>query len=185
MALTAITSSTALADDSSRYDSSRYDSSRYDSGWYLGANIGQSRSDIDNERITQNLLQGGLSTASFDENDRDTGFKLLGGYQFNRYMAIEGGYFDLGKFDFTVQTLPLGTLTGEIKLKGINADTKDSFRGTGAVNVVDPEARERQANLKLGLGLQYAFNDAWAMRLETDNAFTESNHCSCRAITQG
>jgi OmpA-OmpF porin, OOP family len=176
MAFAAIASSTALADDS---------------GWYLGANVGQSKSDIDDDRITKNLLQGGFSTTSIDENNRDTGFKLLGGYQFNRYVSVESGYFDLGKFDFTAQTLPLGTLTGEIKLKGINvdivgfvpfteklsafgrvgvnyADTKDSFHGTGAVNVVDPEASQRQSNLKLGLGLQYDFNDVWAMRLETE-----------------
>jgi OOP family OmpA-OmpF porin len=167
------------------------DSGWYDSGWYMGGNIGQSKADLDDERIAQNLLEGGFATTVFDENDSDTGYKLFGGYQFNRYFALEGGYFDLGEFDFTATTIPVGTLSGNLKLKGVNVDlvgflpftekfsafgragvnyaeTKDSFSGTGAVNVVNPNASEREANLKLGVGLQYDFNDAWAMRLETE-----------------
>ena len=86
--------------------------SAQDSGWYLGANVGQSKSKIDDGQITNSLLSGGLVTTSISDRDHDTGFKVFGGYQFNKYFAFEGGYFDLGKFGFTSNTPPAGTLNG-------------------------------------------------------------------------
>ena len=162
-----------------------------DSGWYIGGNIGQSRADIDDERITSNLQNDGFSGIAITGDERDLGYKLFGGYQFNKHFALEGGYFDLGNFDFTANTIPLGTLEGKIKLKGLNldlvgflplteklsafgrvganyAEAKDTFNGTGFVNVLSPSAKERDTNLKLGVGLQYAFTDSLAMRVEAE-----------------
>ena len=162
-----------------------------EAGWYLGGNIGQSTADIDNQRITDNLLDGGFSGITIENDDRDTGYKLFGGYQFNRNFAIEGGYFDLGEFSYTATTVPVGTLDGHMKLRGFNVDVlgfipfsekfsafgrvganyteaKDRFSGTGAVNVLSPRADERDTNLKLGAGVQYAFTDALAMRVEAE-----------------
>ncbi|MDO8341805.1 MAG: outer membrane beta-barrel protein [Cellvibrio sp.] len=176
MALAAATTSVVKADDA---------------GWYMGGNIGQSTADIDNDRITENLLDGGFSEIMIDNDDRDTGYKLFGGYQFNRNFALEGGYFDLGEFSYSATTMPMGTLDGNMKLRGINldlvgfipfsekfsafgrvgvnyAEAKDRFSGTGAVNVLSPRADERDTNLKLGAGVQYAFTDALAMRVETE-----------------
>ena len=174
MACAAITTSVVKADDA---------------GWYMGANIGESTADIDNERITENLLDSGFSRIVLENDDSDTGYKLFGGYQFNRHFAIEGGYFDLGEFSYSATTAPAGTLDGQMKLKGINVDllgfipfsekfsafgrvgvnyaeAKDRFSGTGAVNVLSPYSDERDTNLKLGAGVQYAFTDALAMRIE-------------------
>jgi len=162
-----------------------------DSGWYVGANVGQSRAKIADDRITSGLLAGGLSTRSISDDDRDTGYKLFGGYQFNRFFAVEGGYFDLGKFGFTANTVPAGTLNGNIKLKGVNLDlvgllpitekfsafarggvnyaqAKDSFSGTGAVLVTNPNPSKKDTNYKFGLGLQYAFTESLAMRAEAE-----------------
>ena len=159
------------------------------SGWYIGANVGQARAKIDDPRITSGLLAGGFTTTSIANDERDTGYKLFTGYQFNRYFALEGGYFDLGKFGFTATTIPAGTLRGDIKLRGLNldlvgtlpitdklsafgrvganyAEAKDTFRGTGFVIVRNPNPSTKATNVKYGAGLQYAFNDAWAMRLE-------------------
>ena len=161
------------------------------SGWYMGANIGQSTADIDNEQITRDLLAGGFSEIILENDDRDSGYKLFGGYQFNRYVALEAGYFDLGEFSYSATTQPAGTLNGRMKLRGMNVDVlgfiplgskfsafgrlgvnyaeaKDQFSGTGAVNVLSPRADERAANLKLGAGVQYAFTDALALRVETE-----------------
>lgn len=176
VALTAIATPFAMADDS---------------GLYVGGNIGQSRATIDEDRITNDLTGAGFTTTGFEDDTRDLGFKLFGGYQFNKYFALEGGYFDLGKFDFTATGLPAGTLSGNIKIKGVNLDAvgilpitekfsafgrvganyakvEDSFVGGGSLTVLNPNPSERNTNYKLGLGLQYAFNDSLAMRAEAE-----------------
>ena len=162
-----------------------------DSNWYVGGNIGRSKAKIDDPRITSSLLGGGLATTSIADDDRDTGYKIFGGYQFNRYFALEGGYFDLGKFGFTATTVPAGTLKGNIAVKGLNldlvgiipftdklsafgragvnyADARDSFSGTGAVNVINPNPTKREANYKLGFGGQYQLTESLGMRLEAE-----------------
>ena len=162
-----------------------------DSGWYGGINVGQSRAKIDDARIVSGLLGSGFVTPSITNDDRDTGYKLFGGYQFNRNFALEGGYFDLGKFGFTANTLPLGTLNGRIKIKGANldlvgmlplterfsafgrvgvsrAEARDSFTGTGFVRVLNPNLQKRDTNVKYGVGLQYAFTEALGMRAEVE-----------------
>jgi OOP family OmpA-OmpF porin len=162
-----------------------------DTGWYGGANIGQSRAKIDDARISSGLLGGGFTSSSIANDDRDIGYKLFGGYQFNRNFAIEGGYFDLGKFGFTATTVPNGTLNGNIKVRGLNLDlvgllpitekfsafgraglnyaqARDSFAGTGSVNVSNSNLSKRDTNYKFGLGLQYAFTESLAMRAEAE-----------------
>lgn len=162
-----------------------------DSGWYGGANIGQSKATIDDARITSSLLGSGFSGVSIADENRDLGFKVFGGYQFNKNFALEGGYFDLGRFGFMATTTPAGTLSGDIRLKGLNLDAvgilpltekfsvfgriganyaqaTDSFAGTGAVRVLNPNPSTRETNLKLGVGLQYALTESMAMRAEVE-----------------
>lgn len=162
-----------------------------DAGWYAGGNIGQSNANIDDARITSGLLGSGLVTGPINDNQRDLGFKLFGGYQYNQYFSVEAGYFDLGRFGFSTTTTPAGTLNGDIRLKGLNLDAvgtlpitekfsaigrigvayaraKDHFAGTGAVNVLDPNPSSRDTNLKVGLGVQYAFTDALSVRAEIE-----------------
>ena len=165
-----------------------------ESGWYGGLNIGQSRAKIDDPKITSTLLEAGLNTTSISEDNRDTGYKLYGGYKVNKNFAIEGGYFDLGKFKFTANTattVPAGTLDGSIKIRGLNldvvgilpvtqkfsafgrvgvnyAETRDSFAGTGLVNVIRPSPSAHDTNYKYGVGVQYDFNESLGMRLEAE-----------------
>jgi OOP family OmpA-OmpF porin len=162
-----------------------------ETGWYGGANIGQSNASIDDARISNDLLGSGLATTSIDDNDRDRGFKLFGGYQYNKYFAVEAGYFDLGQFGFVANTVPTGSLSGNIKIRGLNLDavgtlpitekfsafgrigvayahTDGSFAGTGAVNVLNPSPSARDTNLKVGLGVQYAMTDALSLRAEIE-----------------
>lgn len=160
-----------------------------DSYYYGGLSVGQSRAKIDEERITAGLLGSGLSSATMMRDERSTGYRLFGGYQFNRYFGIEGGYFNLGDFGFTSTTVPTGTLQGQIKLQGVNLDlvgtlplteklsaiarigaqyanAKDNFSGTGAVAVLNPNPSQHATNYKVGLGLQYAFSPSFLVRAE-------------------
>ncbi len=183
-----------------------------DSGWYGGINIGQSRAKIDDARITSSLLGGGFATTSITDDNRDTGYKLFGGYKFNKNFALEGGYFDLGRFGFTAITVPAGTLSGNIQLKGLNldavgilpitekfsafgraglnyAEARDSFTGTGLVNVANPNPSKRDTNYKLGLGLQYDFTESLGMRVEVEryriNAYAVGNRGDIDLVSVG
>lgn len=162
-----------------------------DDGWYLGANVGQSRANIDDEKINSNLLGGGFTSTTIADDDRSTGYKVFGGYQINKNFAVEGGYFDLGDFGYKATTEPAGTLNGEIEVQGLNldvvgtlpvtekfsafaragvtyAETEDHFTGTGAVSVANPNPSEREANYKYGLGVQYDFTEALGVRAEAE-----------------
>jgi OOP family OmpA-OmpF porin len=162
-----------------------------DPGWYGGLNFGQSRATIDDKRITNDLLGQGFTAVSINDDNRDNGFKVFGGYQFNPHFALEGGYFNLGKFGYVASTVPVGTMTGNIKLQGVNldalgilpftekfsafarvgviyAEAKDTFRGTGLVLVTNPNPSKRSANYKFGVGLQYDFTEKVGMRAEVE-----------------
>ncbi len=160
-------------------------------GWYGGINVGPSRAKIDDARIASGLLSGGFATTSIVDDERSSGYKLFGGYRFNKHFGVEGGYFDLGRFGFTATTVPAGTLTGSIRLSGLNLDAvgflpitdkfsalgriglnyahaRDRFSGTGLVTVLNPNPSKRDTNLKFGLGLQYDFSQSLAMRVEAE-----------------
>lgn len=162
-----------------------------DTGWYAGAQVGSTRAAVDNARITSGLLGSGLTVTSILDDERSRGYKLFGGYQLNPNLAVEGGFFDLGEFGFRANTLPAGSLSGNIKLRGLNLDlvgtlplterfsvfgrlgvtrtqARDTFVGTGAVRVLDPNPRSRDTNLKAGVGVQYAFTPALSVRAELE-----------------
>lgn len=157
----------------------------YNTGWYMGGNVGISTANIDKDKITQNF-----TNYSYRDDEKDLGYKLFGGYQFNKNFALEGGYFDLGKFDYSLATSS-GTLDGNIKVRGLNLDavailpitedfsafariganyaqSKDSFGTTGSISMSDTSPQKNDLNYKFGAGLQYAVTEALALRLEAE-----------------
>jgi len=164
-----------------------------DAGWIAGLSVGQSRAKIDDDRITSSLLGAGLGTTSINDDNNDFAYKLFGGYQFNKNFALEAGFFDLGQFGYTATTSPLGTLSGNIRLKGINLDAvgilpladkfsvfgrlglqyaaaKDSFTTSGAVAALtNPNPNKDALNYKFGLGAQYDFTKSVGLRVEAES----------------
>ncbi len=161
------------------------------SNWYVGANIGQSRATIDDERIIGGLLGSGLAAARISDDNRSTGGKLFAGYQLSRNFALEGGYFNLGRFGYQAALTPAGSVDGKIRLQGVNLDlvgslplservsvfgrvgaayaqARDHFSSTGAVHAVDPDPRKNAVNVKFGAGLQYDVSDNLSMRAEAE-----------------
>jgi len=162
-----------------------------DDGWYIGGNVGYSQADIDDERINSSLLGSGFSSTTISEDDNSTDYKIFGGYQVNRYFAMEAGFFELGDFGYTASTVPPGTLTGEILVRGINfdlvgilpisdkfsafaragvtrAETEADFSGTGAVNVINANPSEYDNKYKYGVGVEYKMTESLGLRAEAE-----------------
>jgi OOP family OmpA-OmpF porin len=160
-------------------------------GLYGGVNVGRSRATIDDPRISGSLANNGFAVNSLSDDNRSTGVKAFGGYQFNRNFALEGGVFSLGRFGYHATTTPAGTLDGQARVRGLNldlvgtlpitdsfsvfgragityAEAKDRFASTGAVVVNNPNPSERAANWKAGVGLQYAFTPTLSVRAELE-----------------
>jgi OmpA-OmpF porin, OOP family len=157
--------------------------------FYGGLSAGQSRSKVDENRLAESVLGAGTTATIIERDERDTAYRLFGGYQLNRYIGFEAGFFDLGKASFRATTTPAGTLDGAMRIRGVNLDvvgtlpitqnfaaigrigsaysrTQDSFAGSGAAAGVLTNSTDRQANIKFGAGLQYAFSPSLMMRVE-------------------
>ncbi len=162
-------------------------------GWYAGASAGRSAASIDDARITAGLAAQGLGGILLSNDDRSTGYKLFGGYQINPYLGVEAGFMDLGRFGYLAGTVPAGTLSGDMRVKGFNIDlvgtlplvggfsalarvgatsmrASDSFSTTGAVALPYASAQpsQRSTGAKAGIGLSYAVTPALAVRLEAE-----------------
>src|SRR5688572_4917359 len=145
-------------------------------GLYIGGNVGWTNADIFEERRLASRFATPAfgATAAIGNDDDDLGYKLYGGYRFNRNFALEGGYFNLGDYSFTA-TSPAGALRGNAKVHGINLDavgilpitdtfsafaragvtrvtSKESFSGSGIVFVPVPRREERDFSYKIGVG---------------------------------
>ena len=130
-----------------------------------------------------------MTTDSISDNNRSTAGDVFIGYQISEHLAVEAGYFDLGKFGFTAQTTPAGSLVGSMKAKGVNTDivgllpiatswsataragityshVNSDFGATGAVRLLQSAYTENGTNFNVGIGLNYAVSSAFNLRLE-------------------
>jgi OOP family OmpA-OmpF porin len=141
-----------------------------DSHFFAGAAVGAS-----NKKDGCDDLPGGISC-----DHKDTGWKLFGGYQFNKYLGAELGYTDLGKvkasggglsarakidgFELTgVGTIPLvDKLSAYGKLGFIRSDVDTSAKFAG----VKVSEKDHSTDLTFGLGLRYDFTNMVGARLE-------------------
>ncbi|WP_295993626.1 OmpA family protein [Rugamonas sp.] len=189
-ALTVLASALLLS-QSAQADEDWSNSDWTDSAWYLGGGVGRSKASIDQERLTTALIAGGATSVNLQPHERDTAYKIFVGKQLTRNFALEAGYFDLGQFGFNATSTPAGTLNGNIKLRGFNADllgelpitdrfsaygrvgvnyakADTSFSGDRLFAVTSPNQSERKLNGKVGLGLEYKLTQALAVRGEVE-----------------
>jgi OOP family OmpA-OmpF porin len=161
------------------------------SAWYIGGGIGASRATIDQDRITRALSANGSTVTAFDKDEKDAvTYKVFIGKQLNRYLALEAGYFDLGEFNFNARTSD-GSLRGNAGFRGVNLDlvgqwplaerfsvlgrvganyakVTTDFAGNRLNAVTGPHMSEKKLNAKVGLGLEYKFSEALALRGEVE-----------------
>ena len=159
-------------------------------GWYIGGNIGRTRANFNNDAINNQFIGSGFIVNSSSTDNRSTGGKLFGGYQLNPNFAIEGGYFDLGRYNFSGITSG-GNYSGSTRARGLNLDlvgtlplsdrfsvlgrvgaayaqTRDNFASTGFVPANTFNRNRNETGVKFGVGIQYAITEALSLRGELE-----------------
>ena len=160
-------------------------------GWYVGGNLGGTRADFKNDSINRALVGRGFVVNSTSTDNTSRGGKLFGGYQLTPNFAVEGGYFDLGRFNYGSTTTPLGSFSGNSRINGLNLDlvgtvplsdrfsafgrvgaayaqNRANFASTGFVPAITNNPSRNETNLKVGLGIQYAITEALSVRAEIE-----------------
>ena len=137
-----------------------------EAGFYLGAALGQAR-------LTDwcNSAPGVTITAC---EDTDTGWKLLGGYRFSRYLAVEATYIDWGKVTGTANGISAAaeqTSMGVGVVGSLPINPQFSVFGSAGFLTTEQEISRPGASFKrddtefhYGLGVKYAFTANWAAR---------------------
>jgi OOP family OmpA-OmpF porin len=159
-----------------------------DSGFYLGADLGRSDypANVKFRVDSSTLASGNLS-------NHDLGWAITGGYRFNRYVAIEAGYLDLGTlsgplaniagastasghFDLSVRgatqavvgILPFGNWEGYLKLGYFYSDVRLSLSGVSGAGPFNYKASVSDLSEWAGVGLRYRLAQHWQVNVEYD-----------------
>jgi OOP family OmpA-OmpF porin len=83
-----------------------------DSGFYVGVGVGEFGINVDDDAIDEAIDDA--------TDDMNTGVRVFGGWQFNQYFGVEGGYDGGAGFEDTV---------GDIETNGIEADLDVDIQG--------------------------------------------------------
>jgi len=131
-----------------------------DLGFYAGASVGQSKSD---------------SNVGGSCDDKDTAYRIFGGYKFHPNIAVEGGYAPLGETSASVLG---GNVTAEANawdIEGVGSwGLGNNFSVFGKLGFYNAEVKlggvasgkKTTTDLLYGLGGQYDFNRNLGLRLE-------------------
>lgn len=157
--------------------------------WYAGASAGPTKAlDLSSGAINQALAGQGLSVATTTVDSTSTGWKLYGGRRLGGNFAVEAGYADLGRYDFSGQVVTdPGTVDARLRanewfLAGVASwplaplelharfgmgywhaklNASGAFGGAGVANT-----SASGWGTIFGVGVQYALSPQWSARLE-------------------
>ncbi len=142
-----------------------------ESAFYLGGSLGQSKAKD---------MCGGFGGFSCD--DKDTAWKIFGGYEFNRWIAAEGAYTNLGKFKATsggssaevqpkaweavaIGSYPIGTSGFAPYIKGGFYRAKTELSSN-----FGSSASETNTDWTAGIGVRYLLSPRYRTIVRTDLA---------------
>jgi OOP family OmpA-OmpF porin len=81
----------------------------FNQGWYFGAGIGQGHLGVNGQDLT------GIPNASV--SNTETTYTLRAGWRFMPFLALEVGYYDLGKYSF--HSTGATNIDGQAKIKSV------------------------------------------------------------------
>ena len=166
--------------------------SSFAADWYLNGSLGHSSArDESVDELNSELIALGVTGLSTAFDDSDTAYKLQLGYRFTPNWAVEGGYIDLGNFDYSA------TFTGPVaggaaaslevaglnlaavgsypvnekfdlfaKLGVINAKVRLNATATGSGVTFSEDISKTNAEGYWGVGAGYQFNEQLGTQLE-------------------
>lgn len=145
--------------------------------FYVGGSAG--KSDFDDGNAIPDLITSGTVDGS------DSGLKIFGGYQFNKNLAVELAYVDLGKANYSGTFFGAPVTGGSVDTTGLNFSAvgiiplSPSFELFGKVGVFFWEAKARDTtagmpfsgkddgtDLSVGIGASYNINRNLSVRGE-------------------
>ncbi|MEO7744056.1 MAG: outer membrane beta-barrel protein [Usitatibacter sp.] len=158
--------------------------------WYVGATAGQAKLSHDSSQSDQ-LLDLGFDAATTSFDDKDSAYRIHGGYRFHRNFAVELGYVNLGRYSSRSLVLPTGSLENRFRVEGVDVSavgllplnsqftvygrvglfasrTRASYAGTGSVVLINGASsqRERTQDLTYGVGAMYNFSPRFSLVAE-------------------
>jgi OOP family OmpA-OmpF porin len=161
-------------------------------GAYIVGSVGSSKIKQDKAEVDASLTSFGVTDLVSSLDDKDTGYKIALGYQYNPNFAVEVGYVDLGKTKYSatgtisgssaaasaqakvngwgvsaVGILPINnefSLFGKIGTINANVETSASASGIGGSVTIPYKSRKWKG--AYGVGASYAFSKAAAVRVE-------------------
>ena len=109
-------------------------------GFYIGANYLQTTQDLNKQFydsfIFNRVINVDFTPTAFSSTLDDTfnGYGFYGGYRFNRHLALEGGYVNLGSFKYRAKAM--GLISNTIPSNAVfNYDGRASGMSASAIGV--------------------------------------------------
>lgn len=183
-----------------------------DSGFYAGAGAGMSIGNFSAAELDRGMAARGFQTHS-TLDDKDVGWKLFGGFQFNKYVAAEASYVDLGNIKSNIHGSVNPSSSGAF-LQAVAAVHPYSVSGfalsavgllpvwnrfslvgrlglmrwSGEANAGAPSGasishHDNGTDLTFGAGVDYRLSDCIGIALGWDRYYTNRNHPDLFAFT--
>jgi len=157
--------------------------------FYAVGALGQTNADLDKAAIDREIIAAGATTMRSALDKRDTAFKAALGYRVNPYVAVEGGYVDLGRAKYAA-TATQGRAESELEARGVQLSAlgilplNDAFSVFGKIGTIHAKVKGSArvsvpvlgsfagsidaSNWKtaIGAGAEYRFDRRWGVRAE-------------------
>ena len=159
-------------------------------GFYGVGEVTHTTHALDRDHFDTALSAGGAAGLTSKDDSGSNQWRLQGGYQFNDYIAVEGGYIDFGETTYKAN-FNGGTAKGSLKAGGadiaavfsvpvndtlsvfakagvVAADIKAHLNAGAPVILADRNTSATEVRPLLGVGAVYKISRDWDLRADYD-----------------